>query len=94
MKKATLDVISAYLQIIYPDDARPILVRLDKSICTLLDIEPNMLYRVKKYIYGLHDAGRQIYLGFTQVLAERGYTMSKCNPYLFYRMVDDEKTFI
>jgi hypothetical protein len=53
-----------------------------------------MLYRVKKYLYGLPDAGQQFHLGFTKVLADRGYTMSKCDPCLFYRMVDDEKTFI
>jgi hypothetical protein len=93
MYKATMDVISAYLQIAYPDSARPILVKLDKRICDLLGIDANLRYRVKKYVYGLPDAGRQFYLGFTKVLADR-YTMSKCDPCLFYRMEGDEKTFI
>jgi hypothetical protein len=94
MHKANMDVISAYLQIAYPDSARPILVKLDKRNCDLLGIDANLRYRVKKCVYGLPDAGRQFYLGFTKVLAERGYTMSKCDPCLFYRMEGEEKTFI
>ena len=69
-------------------------MRLDKRICDLLGIDSKLRYRVKKYVYGLPDAGRQFYLGFTKVLAERGYTMSKCDPCLFYRIEGEEKTFI
>jgi hypothetical protein len=94
MKKAKMDVISVYLQIAYRDKARPILVTLGKRICNLIGINPDILYRVKKYVYRLPDAGRQFYLGFTKVLAEKGYTMSKCDPCLFYRMFGGEKTFI
>jgi hypothetical protein len=68
MHKATMDVISAYLQIAYRDSARPILVKLDKRICNLLGIDSTLLYRVKKYVYGLPDAGRQFNLA-TEVLA-------------------------
>jgi hypothetical protein len=94
MKKGTTDVVSAYLQIAYPDSTRPILVKLDKRICNLLGTDSTLLYRVKKYVYGLPDAGRQFYLGFTKGLAVKGYTMSKCNPCLFYRMEGEENTFI
>jgi hypothetical protein len=48
VKKVTMDIISAYLQIAYPVSARPILVRLDKRICNLLGIDAKLRYRVKK----------------------------------------------
>jgi hypothetical protein len=92
--RATMDVISAYLQIVYPQDARKILTRLGPRICKILGLDPKKIYLVKKYVYGLPDAGRRFYLGFTKLLAEKGYTMSTFDPCLFYRMEGEEKTFI
>jgi hypothetical protein len=73
--RATMDVISAYLQIAYPQDGRKILTRLDPRVCKILGLDPKKRYLVKKYVYGLPDAGRRFYLGFTKLLAEKGYTM-------------------
>jgi hypothetical protein len=94
LHRATLDVVSAYLQILYPKNIRQILVRFDPRICELLGLDPKTLYRVNKYIYGLLDAGRQFYLKYTETLIELGYQQSKCDPCLFYKIDSNEITFI
>jgi len=40
---------------------------------------------VKKYLYGLPDAGRAYYLAYSRVLMENGYTKSMSDPCLFTR---------
>lgn len=94
MVRATMDIQSAYLQVEYPEDARPILVRINKRTCALLGRDPNQLYRVKRYVYGLPDAGRQFYFHYSNNLIKLGYNMSKCDPCLFYKITNGEKTYI
>ena len=59
-----------------------------------LGIERDQLFRVRRYIYGLPDAGRAFYELFKSKLEEEGYTMSEMDPCLFYRINYDEETYI
>jgi hypothetical protein len=92
--RSTSDVKLAYLNCIYPDDADWIVVYLEPWIADALGLERDQLFRVRRYIYGLPDAGRAFYKLFKSKLETEGYTMSQMNPCLFYRIQGDEETYI
>ena len=92
--RSTSDVKLAYLNCIYPDDADWIVVYLEPWIADALGLERDQLFRVRRYIYGLPDAGRAFYELFKSKLEKEGYTMSKMDPCLFYRIQGDEETYI
>jgi hypothetical protein len=89
--RSTSDVKLAYLNCIYPDDADWIVVYLEPWIADALGIERDQLFRVRRYIYGLPDAGRAFYELFK---SEEGYVISIMDPCLFYRIQGDEETYI
>jgi len=92
--RSTSDVKLAYLNCIYPDDIDWIVVYLEPWIADALGIERDQLFRVRRYIYGLPEAGRAFYELFKSKLEEEGYTMSAMDPCLFYRIQGDEETYI
>ena len=94
MKRATMDIKQAYLNVPYPEDADWIVVRLERHIAEALGLDPSNLYRVMRYIYGLPESGRAFYEFYKSKLLEEGYTMSEMDPCLFYRIQKDEVTYI
>jgi len=85
MSMATFDTVAAYLHQLYPDELKPLFLKFPKRLAEACGIDPNQLYRVKKYLYGLPDAGRAYYLAYSEVLMKNGYTKSISDPCLFTR---------
>ena len=73
MHMATFDTTAAYLQQNYPPVLKPLYIKFPATLARALDLNPDVLYRVKKYIYGLPDAGRAYYLSLTEHLQSNGY---------------------
>ena len=84
---ATFDTVAAYLQQIYPETLKPLYIRFPKRIAQAGKLEPSQLYRVRKYLYGLPDAGRAYYLALSNHLRNNGYVMSIHDPCLFFKWV-------
>jgi hypothetical protein len=86
MAMATFDTVSAYLHQAYPDTLKPLYLKLPKQLAEACGLNPAQLYRVKKYLYGLPDAGRAYYLAYSTALEKHGYTKSFSDPCLFMRI--------
>ena len=85
MHTASFDTVAAYLYQCYPEHLKPLYLKLQKSVALACGLDPNQLYRVKKYLYGLPDAGRAYYLAYSKHLKQHGYNKSSSDPCLFYR---------
>lgn len=90
MHMATYDTVSAYLHQVYPSNLKPLYLKFPRHLAIACGINPDQYYRIKKYMYGLPDAGRAYYLAYSKVLVENDYTMSMNDPCLFYRFDDKE----
>lgn len=88
MTRRAIDTVSAYLYQDYDFDNRPLAVKLERQVAEAADLDPNQLYKVNKYIYGLPDAGRAYYNAYSEVLTSNGYIKSMLDPCLFYRHSD------
>ena len=94
MHAATYDTIAAYLHQEYPSHYKPLYIKLPKALALALGRDPDQLYRVKKYIYGLPDAGRAYYLALLQHLVENRFTESSFDPCLFYKINGECRTYL
>ena len=94
LKRCTMDVKQAYLNVPYPEDADWIVVYLEPHIAEALGLDKNQLYRVKRYIYGLPESGRAFYEFYKDKLLSEGYSISKMDQCLFYRILAEEETYI
>jgi hypothetical protein len=83
MHTATFDTISAYLHQKYPDELKPLYLKFPRPLAEACGVDPQQLYRVKKYLYGLPDAGRAYYLAYSKVLEDNGYSKTLSDPCLF-----------
>jgi hypothetical protein len=88
MHMATFDTVAAYLHQLYREELKPLYLKFPKRLAEACGIDPNQLYRVKKYLYGLPDAGRAYYLAYSKVLIENGYSKCTSDPCLFTRFDD------
>lgn len=86
MHTATFDTVAAYLHQEYPSDLKPLYLRFPKRLAQACNLNPDNLYRVKKYLYGLPDAGRAYYLALHSHLTEHGYNVSIHDSCLFYKI--------
>ena len=77
-----IDTKAAYLCQKYPDDATPLYVKLPKRVALALNLNPDQTYRVKRFMYGLPDAGRAYYDAYCEHLTENGFT--RAVSYLCY----------
>ena len=57
MHTCIVDTVGAYLYQDYPDDATPLYLKLEPHVAEALSRDPNALYRIRKYLYGLPDSG-------------------------------------
>jgi len=80
---ATFDTVAAYLYQEYPDTLKPLYLKLPNKVATACGLDPKQTYRVKKYLYGLPDAGRAYYLAYSQHLEANGYKKSASDRSLF-----------
>ena len=90
-----VDTVAAYLNQDYPEDTKPLYVRLPKLVAQAVGRDPEKTYRVKKYIYGLPDSGRAYYEAYSTHLIDNGYLRSTSDPCLFYKIISpDRKVYV
>jgi hypothetical protein len=94
MHTATYDTVAAYLYQEYPDHLKPLYLKLPKRLALACGLDPNQLYRVRKYLYGLPDAGRAYYEAYSTHLSHHGYVKTKSDPCLFYKLENDTRTYV
>ena len=90
MHMATYDTVAAYLHQEYPTNLKPLYLKFPRPLALACGIDPNQLFRIKKYLYGLPDAGRAYYIAYSKALEENGYKKSLSDPCLFTRFVEEE----
>ena len=81
-----IDTKAAYLCQDYPQDSTPLYVVLPRRVAMVLGLNPDQTYRVKKYIYGLPDAGRAYYDAYSAHLIENDFKRSVSDPCLFFKV--------
>jgi hypothetical protein len=94
METCLMDTVAAYLNQDYPEDAVPLYIMLPKNVAEVCNLDPNVTYRVKKYIYGLPDAGRAYYLAYREHLIAKGYSPTISDPCLFVRFEGAIRTYV
>lgn len=86
MRVRVVDTVGAYLYQDYPSTAPVIYIRMPVKVMEALSIPANIVYKIKKYIYGLPDSGRAYYLAYSKLLMDAGYLKSKSDPCLFFQV--------
>jgi hypothetical protein len=80
----TVDTVSAYLMQAYKDDP-PLWIKFPVNIAIGAGLDPAVIYRIRKYLYGLLDAGRAYFIAYSTQLLSGRYVMSTFYPCLFFR---------
>jgi hypothetical protein len=86
MKTCTVDTVSAYLMQAYKENPA-LFIKFPRNVALAADLDPDVLYRIRKYLYGLPDSGRAYYLAYSAHLIDGGYTRSHYDPCLFFKFV-------
>jgi hypothetical protein len=94
MASCSIDVVGAYLYQAYPDDAPPLALQLPANVAEICGYKPTQLFAIKKYIYGLPDAGRAYYKAYSSYLLEFGFTKTASDPCLFVRINGQSRTYL
>ena len=94
MKLCTIDTVGAYLYQDYPEDAEALFLKLEPAVAIACGLDPSQLYRVRKYLYGLPDAGRAYYRAYSAHLKSNGYQQTISDPCLFMKRRDGERTYV
>ena len=90
-----IDTKAAYLCQEYPTDATPLYVMLPKRVAIALNLDPNQTYRIRRYIYGLPDAGRAYYDAYSEHLLEHGFVRTVSDPCLFTKInASDRRVYV
>jgi len=89
MRLLTIDVVGAYLYQEYPEGNLPLYMTLQEEVAEACDLDPDRLYRIRKYLYGLPDAGRAFYEAYAEHLTDNGYQRAMSDPCLFIRHSSD-----
>ena len=66
MKQCIVDTVGAYLYQDYPTDAVPLYLTLPKNVAEVCGYAADTKFRIRKYLYGLPDAGRAYYRAYSQ----------------------------
>ena len=82
-----IDTKAAYLCQTYPDNATPLYVLLPRRVALALNLNPEQTYRVRRYIYGLPDAGRAYYDAYCEHLIQHGFTRTVSDLCLFTKIL-------
>ena len=94
MESCTIDTVGAYLYQNYPDSEPPLYIILPSNVSTALHLDPSIVYRIRKYLYGLPDAGRAYYKAYSELIISNGYQRSASDPCLFVRTYGSHRTYI
>ena len=94
LKCATQDIKYAYLNVDIPADDVPIITKLHPLVAEICGLDPNQLYRIMKCLYGLPKSGKLWYEHYRNSLIKEGYTQSKLDPCLFFRVNEEDTTYI
>ena len=78
-----------YAAFCVPDQKRDLYVSLPKDFTN-----NNMIWKLKKTLYGQADSPRQFYNHFSETIMEGGYLRSSNDPCLFYKREDSTKITI
>lgn len=94
MHTCIIDTVGAYLYEDYPQDLKPIFLRLPREVAITCNLNPNVIYRINKYLYGLPDSGRAYYRAYSSHLMNKGYARTASDPCLFTKIEGDRRTYI
>jgi hypothetical protein len=94
MEMCTIDTVGAYLYQDYPTDAKALYLVLPNNVAQVCGLRQGAKYRVRKYLYGLPDAGRAYYKAYSSLLIQEGYTRTASDPCLFTRLTGSERTYV
>jgi KUP system potassium uptake protein len=94
MHKITVDTVGAYLHQFYPADAIPLYLVLPPNVAVAIGAEPGLKYRIRKYLYGLPDAGLAYYKAYSEHLIAKGYLRSISDPCLFFKLEGNTRTYV
>jgi len=94
MHTCIIDTVGAYLYEDYPQDLKPIFLRLPREVAITCNLDPNVIYRINKYLYGLPDSGRAYYRAYSSHLISKGYARTASDPCLFTKIEGDRRTYI
>jgi hypothetical protein len=86
------DTVGAYLYQKY--QGKPLYVFLDGPMASAIGLNPDTLYRVNRYIYGLPESGLQYYLAYSEWLISERYVRSVSDPCLFVKADEIDRTYI
>ena len=86
LSTCTVDTVSAYLMQAYKEEPA-LFIKFPMNVCIAADLDPDIIYRIYKYVYGLPDAGRAYYIALSNHLTAGGYIRSNFDPCLFYKFV-------
>jgi hypothetical protein len=89
----TVDTVSAYLMQQYKESPA-LFIKFPHDAAIAAGLDPAIIYRIRKYLYGLPDAGRAYYLAYSKHLVEGGYTRSNLDPCLFFKYDGRDYIFI
>jgi hypothetical protein len=86
---AAVDTVSAFLMQAYKDNPA-LFIKFPMEVCLAAGLDPDVIYRIYQYLYGLPDAGRAYYEALAIHLINGGYTRSNFDSCLFYKFVGKE----
>ena len=82
-----IDTKAAYLCQEYPQDVNSLYIKLPKRVANALNMTPDRTYRIRRYIYGLPDAGRAYYDAYPEHLMQNGFTRTASDLCLFVKLI-------
>jgi hypothetical protein len=94
MAKCIVDVVQAYLYQDYPDDALPLYLTLPDNVSDVCGLQRGVKYRIRKYLYGLPDAGLAYYKAYSECLRNGGYLRTTADSCLFVKIDGDVRTYV
>ena len=68
-------------------------LKLEPGVAKACGLDPMQLYRIRKYLYGLPDAGRAYYKAYSSHLQSNGYLQTISDPCLFVKLSAGERTY-
>ena len=94
MEQCVVDTVGAYLEQDYPPTAKVLYVKLDKLTAEISGLDPNQVYQIKRYLYGICDSGRAYFIAYSNLLKSNNYLQSEYDSCLFFRRIGDDVIYI
>ena len=93
MSCCIIDVVGAYLHQDYPPDKPTLFLVLPDNVAKVCNLPLGIHYRIRKYLYGLPDAGLAYYKAYSAHLIAGGYQRTISDPCLFVKITSLGKTY-